>query len=103
MNDVFLQTPRLSAPAQRRLDLVARCLLAAPGGYLLTALCTASLALLLPGEPAQAVLAATQLSFLLYCVLVIWAFCARSAARAWLIAVLSCLPAALHLIWQELL
>ncbi|MGI3129539.1 hypothetical protein ACRSLK_03955 [Halopseudomonas pachastrellae] len=103
MNDLSSQTPRLSALAQRRLDLVVRCLLAAPGGYLLTALCTASLALLLPGEPAQAVLAATQLSFLLYCVLVIWAFCARSAARAWFIALLCCLPAAVHLVWQEVL
>ncbi|MEO1820518.1 MULTISPECIES: hypothetical protein [Pseudomonas] len=103
MSDLSSPTPWLSVLARRRMDVAARCLLAVLGGYVLTALCTASLARLLPGEPAQAVLAATQLSFLIYCVLVIWAFSAGSALRAWLVAVLCCLPSLAHLLWVEVL
>ena len=77
------------------LDVAARTLLAIAGGYALTALATASLALLLPLPRAQAVLTATMVSFALYCAVVIGAFTAASAGRAWL-GTLACaaLPAA---------
>lgn len=103
MSNLSPPTLWLSALALRRLDVTVRCLLAVLGGYLLAALYTASLARLLPVEAAQAVLAATQLSFLIYCVLVIWAFCASSALRAWLVTVLFCLPPLAHLLWVGVL
>ena len=77
MSDLSSPTPWLSVVARRRMDVAARCLLA--------------------------VLAATQLSFLIYCVLVIWAFSAGSALRAWLVALLCCLPSLAHLLWVEVL
>ncbi len=88
----------LSPPARHRLGIAARALLAIAGGYLFAALGAASLALALPLPRPQAVLAATQLSFALYCALVIWAFSAPSALRAWLVAGALCAIPALHLL-----
>ena len=89
------------APAMRyRLAILLRTLLAVAGGYLFCALSTASLALVLPLPRAQAVLAATQLSFALYCCLIIWAFCAPSLRRAWVVTALLCAVTGLHLVWE---
>lgn len=88
----------LTPQARYRLAILSRTLLAVAGGYLFSALSTASLALTLPLPKAQTVLAATQLSFAIYCALVIWAFCAPSAMRAWVVSTLLCLPPALHLL-----
>jgi len=83
---------------RQRLAIASRTILAIFGGYAFAALATASLALALPLTRPQAVLAATLSSFALYCALVIWAFAAASATRAWLVAgALCCLPAA-HLL-----
>lgn len=88
----------LSSAARYRWIILSRTLLAIGGGYLFTALSTASLALTLPLPRPQAVLAATQLSFALYCTVIIWAFAASSARRAWLVtAGLAAIPAA-HLL-----
>lgn len=90
----------LSPMACYRLAIAARTLLAIAGGYAFAALCSASLALALPLARPQAVLAATQLSFALYCAMVIWAFSASSAKRAWWVAVALCAVPALHLLLQ---
>lgn len=67
--------------------VASRVLAAAVGGYAITSLATAVLALLLPrvvgSSTASGVLAATLWSFMLYTVIVIWVFRTRSAMRAW--------------------
>ncbi|KIY40362.1 membrane protein [Pseudomonas sp. 10-1B] len=94
--------PKLNPSAQTRsrFAIAARTLLAIGGGYVFAAISTASLAVALPLPRPQAVLAATQLSFALYCALVIWAFSARSVIRAWLVAAALCTVPALHLVLQ---
>lgn len=82
------------SPAAHRWNVASRTLLAVAGGYALAAAATASLSLALPLPRAQAVMAATLLSFALYCALIIWAYSAGTARRAWAVAaVLAALPA----------
>ncbi|PRB78987.1 hypothetical protein [Pseudomonas sp. MYb185] len=88
----------LSSTARYRLVILSRTLLAIVGGYLFTALSTASLALALPLPRTQAVLTATQLSFALYCALIIWAYAASTARRAWLVTAVLCAVPAAHLL-----
>ncbi len=84
-----------SPRSRHRVAIAARTILAIFGGYAFAALATASLALALPLPRPQAVLTATVLSFALYCALVIWAFAAASASRAWWVTGVLCgLPAA---------
>ena len=66
-----------------RAAVLSRLLAALLGGYALSALLTAVLALHLPLEPSEAVLVGTMLSFLVYALAVMWAFAARHALRAW--------------------
>ncbi|WP_050463805.1 DUF3649 domain-containing protein [Herbaspirillum autotrophicum] len=66
-----------------RFAVASRALAAILGGYALTAVAIALLALWLPMARAEAVLTATLLSFALYAGAVIWVFAARSAWRAW--------------------
>ncbi len=70
-----------------RLGVLSRVLAASLGGYVVTALISAVLALALPllsaASRADAVMVATMLSFAVYTVVAIWVFCARSALRAW--------------------
>lgn len=61
------------------------------GGYALAAVFSLA-ALALPWPRAQAVLAGTQLSFLVYTVAVICVFAARSAGRAWAGLVIAAIP-----------
>lgn len=89
---------QLSASMQQRLGIVSRSLLAIFGGYGFAALATASLALALPLPRPQAVLSATLLAFALYCALVIWAFAAASARRAWTISLLCAAVPGIHLL-----
>lgn len=81
-----------------RIAIASRSLLAIFGGYAVAALAAASLSLALPMPRPQAVLTATMLAFLVYCALVIWAFCARSAKRAWAVSVGLALVPLLHLL-----
>jgi len=71
-----------------RLGVLSRVLAASLGGYVVTALISALMALALPllsgASRADAVMVATMLSFAVYAVVAIWVFCARSALRAWL-------------------
>lgn len=90
--------------AAYRLGIASRAFLAIFGGYAVAALAAASLSLALPLPRAQAVLTATMLAFLFYCALAIWAFCARSAKRAWGVSLVLALLPLLHLlvikVWQ---
>ncbi|RZL07656.1 MAG: iron transporter [Rubrivivax sp.] len=77
-----------SVPALYRWSVASRVLAAIVGGYALAALLSAVLAMALPrisdASRADAVLIATLLSFVVYTVVALWVFCARTALRAWL-------------------
>ncbi|WP_397473840.1 iron transporter [Pusillimonas sp.] len=86
--------PQKLPPTAHRWNIASRTLLAVAGGYAIAAAATASLSLALPLPRAQAVMAATLLSFALYCALAVWAYSAATARRAWAVAaVLAVLPA----------
>nr|WP_298721405.1 hypothetical protein [uncultured Steroidobacter sp.] len=67
-----------------RVSTGGRLVAAVVGGYLLTSSLVALLALLLPMEPAEAVLTATMLSFAIYAAIVLSVFAARNAWSMWL-------------------
>ncbi|MBB3103849.1 hypothetical protein [Azomonas macrocytogenes] len=91
------------AQNSRRLDIVARAVLAIFGSYGFAGLVTVSLSWALPMPPAQAVLITMMLSFALMCALAIWAFSAASAWRAWGVALLLAAIPAVHLLLKEIL
>ncbi|TBU96576.1 DUF3649 domain-containing protein [Stutzerimonas kirkiae] len=66
-----------------RWSVASRVFAAVFGGYALTSAITLLLALVWPLPRAQAVLAASLPSFLLYGLIVLWVFSVRSATRAW--------------------
>ncbi len=74
-------------PSRYRWAIASRVLAAGLGGYGLTSLLSAVLALLLPwltnASRADGVLAASLLSFTVYTVVVIWIFSTRSIWRVW--------------------
>src|SRR5450830_1598292 len=65
------------------LDVTSRILAAIVGGYALSAVTTALLAVVLPMPRVEAVITATLLSFVVFCCAVLWVFAARNAWRAW--------------------
>ena len=67
-----------------RWAVFSRVMAAAVGGYALTSAVTVLLALIWPLPKAQALLAATMLSFTIYTIAVIWVFNTRTATRAWI-------------------
>ncbi|MDW5441944.1 DUF3649 domain-containing protein [Polaromonas sp. SM01] len=75
--------PRCSAKAGYRLAVASRVLAAIAGGYALSALASAALALYLPGTRAEAALTANMAAFVIYTGAVMGVFAARTAARAW--------------------
>ena len=76
--------PRKPGPgAMYRLGVASRAIAAIFGGYVLAALGTALMSLVLPMDRVDAVVSATMLSFTVYTCAVVWVFAARSAARAW--------------------
>lgn len=83
---------KLNQDLQYRLGVASRAMAAILGGYVVTALATALLAVILPMVRIDAVLTATLLSFTVYTCAVLWVFAARSAFRAWIGIVL---PAAI--------
>jgi Protein of unknown function (DUF3649) len=87
-----------SVSKHHRLAVASRAVAAILGGYVLTALATATIAVFLPLLPAEASLAATMLSFALYACIVLWVFATRSARRAWAGIALSALVLA-ALLW----
>lgn len=72
-----------------RLEVLSRVVAAVIGGYALSAATAICLALLLPMARAEAVLAGTMLSFVIYVSAALWVFAAASATRAWIGLVLS--------------
>ncbi len=84
--------------ARRRWSVASRTAAAVIGGYALTSLLTLALSLLLPvlgmARP-EALLAATVASFLVYAAVIMAAFHARSAARAWAMIAIAAVPAAI--------
>lgn len=69
---------------RRRLDVFGRSVTAIFLGYLFSALSTAVLARLLPGDRAEASMAATLLSFAIYAAVGVWAFADAKIWRVWL-------------------
>jgi hypothetical protein len=90
-----------SASARRRWSIASRALAAGVGGYALTSLFTLALPLALAFlgvNQAQALLAATIASFLLYAAIIMAVFHARNAARAWAWLIAIALPLGL-VVW----
>lgn len=67
-----------------RLAVVGRLLAAVPGNYVLTCIITALFARHLPMATAEASLAATLLSYVVFAVIAMAAVAASSATRLWL-------------------
>lgn len=65
-----------------RLNTGLRCLLAVFGGYGLSALAAATLALALPLARVDAVMAGVMLAFVIYLLAAVWAFAAATLLRA---------------------
>lgn len=89
---------RRFAVPEHRLSVAARILAAVAGGYALTSLITLALSHLLPRAgvlQAEAVLASTMVSFLIYAVIVMAVFHARTAWRAWLGLIVGAIPCGL--------
>lgn len=75
----------LSLPAARyRWAVASRVVAAVVGGYALTSAATVLLALLWPLPQAEAVLAASMLSFLLYAGVIVWIFAVKRLRTVWL-------------------
>lgn len=67
-------------------DILSRTLLASVGGYGIAVLFTATFSLIESGNVALNILAATQASFLIMTAMFIWAFCAKTATKGWVIS-----------------
>ncbi len=86
MNASVFKRMTATKSARRRWSIASRVVAASLGGYALTSLLTLALPLALASlgiDRAQALLAVTTASFLLYAAIVMAVFHARSAARAW--------------------
>lgn len=97
---------RLDEPARGRWSVTFRVLAAIVGGYALASLITVVLSLMLPwigvGQ-AEAVLATTIVSFLIYAAIIMAVFHARSALQAWICLFIAALPCGLVIISSSLL
>jgi hypothetical protein len=86
-------------PWRYRLSVASRVVAALAGGYLLTSLTAALLALALPLPREEAVRTAALVSFLIYPAAVLWVFIASSARRAWLGLLVPALVMSLAVWW----
>ncbi|MDD2054592.1 DUF3649 domain-containing protein [Pseudomonas putida] len=73
-----------SPPIAYRLAVTSRVLAAVVGGYVLAALVSVCMALLLPMAPAEAVVSGMLSSFVVYLLAVLWCFACRTPRLAWL-------------------
>ena len=79
-----MKKPPLSRPSARSIASIAsRALAALVGGYALASAFTAFFSLALPLHPAEAVMTASLLGFLVHVAAAIVVFGAKSATRAW--------------------
>lgn len=93
-----------SRAAHDRLSVAARIIAAISGGYVLTSLLSIALALALTVfgvNKAEAVLAITMASFLIYAVIVMAVFHARTATRAWFGLAMASLPPTLFSVMYD--
>ena len=74
----------LSEKAQYRWMVFSRVIAGFIGGYILTAYITMVLAQVLPMSRADAVVLASLLSYIWFCIAIIWVFAVKSALKAWL-------------------
>ena len=99
------RTAKVTVPPSRyRWAVASRALAAVGGGYALAAATAAGLGLMLAQADmarADAVLAATMLSFVVHAVAVLWAFGCATAWRAWLGIVLPAAPLAAWAVWSR--
>ena len=72
-----------STPVSYRLAVASRVLAAVFGGYLLAALGSVCITLLLPVPRGEATVSGMMSSFVFYLLAVLWCFACRSAWRAW--------------------
>jgi len=81
----------------QRFSIATRVVAATVGGYMLSSLAIAVLALLIPSEPSEAALAATMLSFAIYAAIALSVFAIRSVWRmaACMVAAIAILEATL--------
>lgn len=70
--------------ARYRWSVASRVLAAVIGGYSLTSAATVLLALVWPLPQADAILAATMLSFILYVGILVWIFSVKRLQTIWL-------------------
>lgn len=66
-----------------RSGVAGRTVAAIAGGYVLTSIASALIAIALPLPRADAVSIATLLSFVVYTCVILWVFATTSALRAW--------------------
>lgn len=100
-----MATVSASRAAQNKWRIASRIFAAIFGGYILTTLLTIAFALLLTASgmnKSEAVLATTMASFLMFAVIVMAVFYARTPTRAWLgLAIASLPPAVFAAIYEE--
>ncbi|NJC07322.1 hypothetical protein [Polymorphobacter fuscus] len=76
--------------------MILRIIAAVPLGYAVASLWAMALARWLPGDPSQVTIVATLAAFALCALAAMWAFAARSGARAlWTLALLGAIAAVL--------
>lgn len=80
-----------SETARYRWAIASRVLAAFVGGYILSSLLLLLLALIWPLPQAEAIAASTMLSFILYLLIIIWAFSTKRLRTVWLGMLLSSL------------
>ena len=76
--------PHGSEGLRYRLGVASRAVAAIFGGYAVSGMSSAVLALYMPTSRAEAALTGTMVAYVVYPCAVMWVFAARSAARAWL-------------------
>jgi hypothetical protein len=84
MNKQAAASSWLSQKAMYRWMVFSRVIAGFIGGYILTAYITMVLAQLFPMSRADAVVLASLLSYLWFCIAIIWVFAVKSAVKAWL-------------------
>lgn len=81
--------------AAYRLSVLSRVIAASAGGYAVVQIANLAWTLLLPLDRGEALLLSMQSGFVVWTLVILWAFAARTATRAWLGLLLFALPLAL--------
>ncbi len=76
--------------SQTGLRILSRSMAAIVGGYVLSNLLATLISYLLPMPKVDSVLLSLQLSFLFYCMVIIWVFSTKTAGKAWLGLLIAC-------------